>query len=99
VAALHTWASYAALGGLMIGNAAKRKFIGRVRLHAPGGVVTAHCNQESAGLAALHCCAGALLDRLAQQWPRLRVTHLHELPAGWIGKNYALYYGASNGSG
>lgn len=42
---------------------------------------------------------GPLLDRMAQQLPRLRVIHLHELPAGWIGKNYALHYAASQASG
>lgn len=42
---------------------------------------------------------GPLVDRMAQQFSRLRVIHLHELPAGWIGKNHALHYAASQARG
>ncbi|MFH0793551.1 MAG: glycosyltransferase family 2 protein [bacterium] len=43
---------------------------------------------------------GALLDRIAVKHPgRLRVLHLTELPKGWLGKNYALHYGATIASG
>ncbi len=42
---------------------------------------------------------GALLDEMAATSPRLRVVHLHELPAGWLGKNYALHQGARSASG
>lgn len=42
---------------------------------------------------------GAILDRMARSHPRLRLVHVRELPAGWLGKNYALYYGAQKASG
>jgi hypothetical protein len=37
---------------------------------------------------------GAILDRIAREDPRLRVTHLNALPEGWIGKCHALARGA-----
>ena len=37
---------------------------------------------------------GAILDRMALSAPRLRVLHVAELPAGWLGKNHALWLGA-----
>lgn len=42
---------------------------------------------------------GAILDRMAQGEPRLRVVHVSELPAGWLGKNHALSLGAGVASG
>src|SRR5579872_765036 len=37
---------------------------------------------------------GAIMDRLSRQDSRLRVIHLAELPAGWLGKNHAMHQGA-----
>ena len=33
---------------------------------------------------------GAILDRLADQDPRLRVIHVEDLPGGWLGKTHAM---------
>lgn len=37
---------------------------------------------------------GAILERMAAEHPALRVLHVAELPAGWLGKNHALWMGA-----
>lgn len=42
---------------------------------------------------------GAILDRMAAENPRLRVVHVTELPAGWLGKNHALWLGAASARG
>ena len=42
---------------------------------------------------------GEILDRMAVQNPLLRVFHIQELPQGWLGKNFALSYGASKARG
>lgn len=36
---------------------------------------------------------GIILDRLANAHPQLRVIHVTDLPAGWLGKNHALQKG------
>ncbi|XCN73664.1 MAG: glycosyltransferase family 2 protein [Candidatus Electrothrix aestuarii] len=40
-----------------------------------------------------------ILDRMASQHDRLRVIHITELPAGWLGKNHALHLGAAQAQG
>jgi glycosyltransferase involved in cell wall biosynthesis len=42
---------------------------------------------------------GAILDRMAAENPRLHVAHVTELPAGWLGKNHALWLGAAAARG
>jgi cellulose synthase/poly-beta-1,6-N-acetylglucosamine synthase-like glycosyltransferase len=42
---------------------------------------------------------GALLDGLAAQHPRLEVTHIGELPEGWLGKLNALATGVARCDG
>ena len=41
----------------------------------------------------------AILDRIATRHPRMKVIHIEELPAGWLGKNHALYFGAGQARG
>lgn len=41
----------------------------------------------------------AILDRMSQEYPQLRVLHIAALPAGWLGKNHALSRGAAIASG
>jgi glycosyltransferase involved in cell wall biosynthesis len=41
----------------------------------------------------------AILDRIGQKCPKLKVFHISELPEGWLGKNHALYSGAQKASG
>jgi len=40
-----------------------------------------------------------ILEKLQQQDPRLKVLHLDELPAGWLGKAHALQRGAEMAAG
>jgi len=40
-----------------------------------------------------------ILDRVATAYSAIRVLHLTELPAGWLGKNYALSRGTQEASG
>ena len=42
---------------------------------------------------------GAILDRISREHPVLRVLHITELPAGWLGKNHALHQGAAIATG
>jgi len=42
---------------------------------------------------------GEVLSRLGQEDPRLIVHEVTELPAGWLGKNHALYRGAGLATG
>lgn len=42
---------------------------------------------------------GEILDHLGSEFPQLNVVHLHELPAGWLGKNHALQFGANHSRG
>ncbi len=41
----------------------------------------------------------ALLKRLAQEFPEIRVTQVAELPARWLGKSHALFLGAAQARG
>jgi cellulose synthase/poly-beta-1,6-N-acetylglucosamine synthase-like glycosyltransferase len=42
---------------------------------------------------------GAILDRLAATALNLKVIHVTELPAGWLGKNHALWIGSKRATG
>jgi hypothetical protein len=42
---------------------------------------------------------GAILEELAGRIPRLHIMESHELPEGWVGKNYALSLGAAEAQG
>ena len=42
---------------------------------------------------------GAVLDRMATRDDRIRVVHVTDLPAGWLGKNHALHAGAAMARG
>ena len=42
---------------------------------------------------------GSILDGLAAADPRLRVIHIRELPAGWLGKTHAMQKGGESATG
>ncbi len=42
---------------------------------------------------------GEILDEIAASNPRLRVLHIQDLPAGWLGKNHALQVGSDQCAG
>lgn len=44
-------------------------------------------------------CTGAILEEMASGDPRLEIVHVAELPAGWLGKNHALWQGSRKASG
>lgn len=42
---------------------------------------------------------GEILEQMKKTYPQLQVTHIRELPSGWLGKNHALHVGAQCSSG
>lgn len=42
---------------------------------------------------------GRIMDEVAASDSRLRVIHIHELPAGWLGKNHAMHVGTQHATG
>lgn len=42
---------------------------------------------------------GLIMERVKEQWLQLRVLHIRELPAGWLGKNHALWRGSLEATG
>ncbi|HJV64783.1 MAG TPA: glycosyltransferase family 2 protein [Geomonas sp.] len=42
---------------------------------------------------------GVILDRMAHKQLRLKVIHVDALPAGWLGKNHALWVGSQRATG
>jgi glycosyltransferase involved in cell wall biosynthesis len=42
---------------------------------------------------------GKILDAMAASTPRLNVIHVDNLPAGWLGKNHALWIGSRRSTG
>jgi cellulose synthase/poly-beta-1,6-N-acetylglucosamine synthase-like glycosyltransferase len=42
---------------------------------------------------------GEILTRMQAENPQLRAFHLDDLPAGWLGKNFAMHFGAAQASG
>jgi glycosyltransferase involved in cell wall biosynthesis len=42
---------------------------------------------------------GQILERMAREHQTLRVHRIEELPAGWLGKNHALQFGADRATG
>ncbi|RPI17518.1 MAG: glycosyltransferase family 2 protein [Ignavibacteriae bacterium] len=42
---------------------------------------------------------GKILEELSAEYPALKIFYINELPSGWLGKNYALYFGANRAKG
>ena len=42
---------------------------------------------------------GAILDEMAREDHRIKAIHVEKLPAGWLGKNHALWHGSRQASG
>ncbi len=42
---------------------------------------------------------GKIIEDIKRQFPEITVFHLTGIPGGWLGKNYALQYGAENSKG
>lgn len=42
---------------------------------------------------------GAIMDRLAAEFPLLRTVHVDDLPTGWFGKTHALHVGTQSATG
>lgn len=42
---------------------------------------------------------GFILDEMAHDNPRLKIIHIDRLPAGWLGKNHALWAGSRQATG
>lgn len=42
---------------------------------------------------------GAIMDRLAAEFPLLRTVHVDDLPSGWFGKTHALHVGTQSATG
>lgn len=40
-----------------------------------------------------------ILEKLAKQYPHLRIHHIHHLPQGWLGKNHALHTAFTHSTG
>ncbi len=42
---------------------------------------------------------GAIMDRVGEEDPRIRILHVRDLPEGWLGKSHAMQLGAQRATG